>query len=126
MISKSILALGAVAALATVASAPAQAKVNIDLYVGGGGYAPGYYDPSPSYPVYDNGHRRDGGGYGYRDYGISCEDGIDEVRYAGYRKVRPVDCSGKRYTYKARRDGEQFIIRVSRRNGNIVSVEQAW
>jgi hypothetical protein len=125
MIMKSIIAAFAVAGLAAGASAPANAKVKVDLYVGG--YHPDYYEPS--YPVYDPPppppRPRYEPDYGYDD-GISCDDGIDQVREAGFYKVRALSCEGRRYTYKGRRDGYKYIIKVSRRSGDIVSVQAAY
>jgi hypothetical protein len=123
MITKTLIAAAAVSAIALGASAPANAKVNVDLYLGG--FGPGYYEPAPVYGGYDD-------DYGYEprrrhySYGISCEDGRDAVRSSGFRKVRPVDCSGKRYTYKARQNGDTFIVKVSRRSGNIISVQETY
>ena len=123
MITKTLIAAAAVSAIAFGASAPANAKVNVDLYLGG--FAPGYYEPA--YPVY--------GGYDeeyepprrrHHSYGISCEDGRDAVRSSGFRKVRAVSCSGNRYTYKARRHGDTFIVKVSRRSGDVISVQETY
>lgn len=122
MITKTLIAAAAVSAIAFGASAPANAKVNVDLYLGG--FGPGYY--APAYPVY--------GGYDddyeprrrHHSYGISCDDGRDAVRSSGFHKVRALSCSGKRFTYKARRHGDTFIVKVSRRNGNVVSVQETY
>jgi hypothetical protein len=139
MITKTLIAAAAVSAIALGASAPANAKVHVDLYVGG--FAPGYYEPvQPSYPVYDNGYGDNGyddNGYqddGYRRhhrrqteyYGISCDDGSQAVRDIGFRKVRAIDCSGRRYTYQARRHGSTFIVKVSSRNGQVLSVQESY
>jgi hypothetical protein len=120
MITKSLIAAAVVAAAAATA-APANAKVDVDVYLGlGDGYGPGYY--APTYPVYGV-HARPRAHHGY---GISCENGRDEVRDSGFRKVRAVDCSGRHFTYKARRHGDTFIVKVSRRNGDIISVRETW
>lgn len=116
MIIKSLFAVAAVAAtIATVA--PAQAKVNIGVYFGDG-YNPGYSD-YPTYPVYEEPRY-------HRNYGISCEQGRELVRDEGFRKVRALSCEGRRYTYRARSHGDYFIIKVSRRDGDIISVEPAY
>jgi hypothetical protein len=129
MFIKSLIAVVAVASTLAVV-APAEAGVKVYL---GGGFDNGYgYD----------GYSNDGYGYdGYQTYepdrfyeprpyhqnrGISCEDGARKVRYAGFRKVRVLDCDSRRYTYKARRHGEVFVVTVSRRRGQIVSVEQVY
>jgi hypothetical protein len=129
MIMKSILAATAVAVVAAGAAAPANAKVHVDLYLGG--LAPNYYEPS--YPVYDpppppppRYHHYEEPAPVYDSYGISCDDGIDQVREAGFYKVRALSCEGRRYTYKGRRDGYKYIIKVSRRSGDIVSVQEAY
>jgi hypothetical protein len=128
MIIKTLIAAAAVSAIAFGASAPANAKVNVDLYVGG--FGPGYYEPA--YPVYEEPryyddepryeHRRPR----YESYRISCDDGSQAVRDIGFRKVRPIDCSGRSYTYKARRHGNPFVVKVSSRNGRVISVQEAW
>ena len=131
MITKTLIAAAAVAVLAVGVSAPANAKVKFDVYVGG--FDPGYYEPDyPVYPVYEPEPRprhhypRYDDEVEYDNYGISCEDGRLQVKYAGFRKVRALDCDGKRYSYRARRNGNAFIVKVSSRNGNIVSVQEAY
>jgi hypothetical protein len=79
--------------------------------------APRYYDDEPVYE-----HRRPR----YESYRISCDDGRQAVRDSGFRKVRPIDCSGRSYTYKARRHGNPFVVKVSSRNGRVISVQEAW
>ncbi len=123
MITKTLIAAAAVTAIAVGASAPANAKVNVDLYIGG--FGPGYYEPvQPRYPSYDEDDyeapRR------HHSYGISCEQGRQEVSYSGFRKVRAISCNGSRYTYRARKHGDTFIVKVSRRSGDIISVQETW
>lgn len=128
MITKTLIAAAAVSAIAFGASAPANAKVNVDLYVGG--FGPGYYEPA--YPVYeepryyDDEPRYERRRPRYESYRISCDDGSQAVRNIGFRKVRPIDCSGRSYTYKARRHGNPFVVKVSSRNGRVISVQEAW
>jgi hypothetical protein len=128
MIIKTLFAAAAVSALAVGVSAPANAKVKVDVFLGG--YGPDYYEPS--YPVYEPAPRprhhypRYDEEVDYDYDGISCEDGRLQVKYAGFRKVRPLDCDGPRYSYRARRNGETFVVRVSSRNGNIISVRPAY
>ena len=127
MFIKSLIAIAAVSSVLAIA-APAQAGVKVYL---GGGFDSGY-----AYDGY-NGYGNEGYGYEpdnfyshprprYESYGISCEDGREQVRDAGYRKVRALNCNGKRYTYKARRHGDSFIVKVSRRSGDIISIEQVY
>jgi hypothetical protein len=122
---KSLFAAAAVAAVAISVSAPAEAKTRIDLYLGGG---PGYYEPS--YPVYDEPVYRPHPPRYYDDepryYGISCDEGREAVSESGFRRVRALSCDGRRYTYRARRHGNLYIVTVSRRSGDIVSVREAY
>jgi hypothetical protein len=126
MIMKSLIAAAAFATIAATASAPAQAKVNVDVFLGG--FGPGYYVPAepvyrpvyrPYYPVYE-------GDYRPRYYGISCEQGRREVRASGFRNVRALECGGRSFTYRATRGYNRFIITVSRRSGNILSVRERY
>ena len=57
-----------------------------------------------------------GGGYGER---ISCRQGARMVAYAGFRHVRPMDCSGSEYTYRGFRHDSLYRIVVRSRNGQI-------
>lgn len=120
MIAKTLFAAAALTA-AVAATAPAHAGVDVDLNVGMGGFEGGYAGYAP-YPVYD--------GYGYERprarWGVSCDDGRDQVRWAGFRRVVPLDCGGRRLTYQARRHGGTFIVQVSRRSGDIVSVREMY
>jgi hypothetical protein len=125
MFTKSLIAAAAIAIVGAASTAPANAKVNVDLYLGGfdAGYGYGYYDPPAPRQHHPRPHYGDD--YGY-DNGISCEQGRREVRYAGFRKVRPIDCNGRRYTYEARRGYNDYVIKVSRRTGDIISVRESW
>jgi hypothetical protein len=126
MITKTLIAAAAVSALAFGASSTANAKVNVDLYIGG--FGPGYYEPA--YPVYEEPryyeprHERRRPRYEYS--GISCDEGSQSVRNVGFRKVRAIECGGSSYTYKARRHGNPFVVKVSSRNGRVISVQEAW
>ncbi len=107
--------------LATLSAAPAHAQsLQLDLNNGRLGVAP----PPPPYergPVIIERER----GFGERDgYRISCGEGRRIVRQNGFRDVRPVDCGGRAFTYSAVRAGEPVEVRVSSRDGRIVSVER--
>ncbi len=132
MIMKTILAAVAIASTMAIA-APAQAGVKV--YLGGGFFDNGYgHDGYPDYrPDYQPGYEPDYQPDNFyepprrpRYRGISCEDGAQQVREEGYRRVRVVECDGRQYTYKARRNGGRFVVVVSRRRGDIVSVEQVY
>jgi hypothetical protein len=55
---------------------------------------------------------------------ISCRRGERIVERAGFRRVQPRDCSGRRYVYSGRRNGDRFLIRVDSRRARIVDVDR--
>ena len=58
---------------------------------------------------------------GSSHWGITCGQGRNIVRHSGYRRVRVIDCSGRKFTYSGTRHGEVFGVVVNRR-GRIVDV----
>jgi hypothetical protein len=52
---------------------------------------------------------------------ISCRHGARIVDRRDYSRVQPIDCNRPFYRYRARRDGDWWIVRLNARNGNIVS-----
>jgi hypothetical protein len=123
---KSLLAAVAVATVAITASATANAKTNVDVYLGVGGFGPGYYGYYQ--PYYPRHHRH----YGYRPvyvqphWGISCAQGRNNVDWSGFNNVRTVECQGSSYTYRATRHGKGYVVKVGRRGGDIIAVSRAW
>ncbi len=136
MLKKFIIAAAAIVSVVTLASVPAKADPNVTIGFGfgfGGGFDQGF---GPGYGIYDDGfdgdyrpHRRRPHWNDYRpvvrNYGVSCSTGANIVRNAGYRSVQAFDCSAPVYAYQARRNGEQYEIRVSSR-GRIISVDEAY
>ena len=57
-------------------------------------------------------------------YRISCRRGANIVANAGFRRVRPIECSGREYTYRGSRRDSIFSITVKSRNGRIVSIDR--
>ena len=55
--------------------------------------------------------------------GITCSEGRRIVRESGFRDVRPVQCGGRSFVYAARQRGEPVEVRISARDGRVVSVE---
>ena len=133
MFIKTLIAAAAVVSTVAV-TAPAQAgKWDVDVNIGlggfdggyGGGYGDGYGDG------YGGGYGDDyyGEGYGHGGYHssrIECWEGKQKVRWAGFRQVRPLDCEGRSYSYKAYKRGNAFIVKVSSRSGNIISVRNLY
>jgi len=72
------------------------------------------------------------GGYWYLEpywtlpiYGrVSCGEGRAIVDDSGFNRVRTIECSGRNYTYAARRHGDNFRVGVNSRTGEIVSVRR--
>lgn len=99
-LSLGMLAIGAIG--------PAQADTDIDIGVGING---GYSSPGPRYAYHGGGH-------------ISCRQGARIVRSAGFRRVRPIECSGSEYSYRGFRRDSVFEIRVRSRNGRITDIRR--
>ena len=133
MITKSILAVSAVAA-AIVAFAPAaeahHKKHHIYLNIGIGDPGPGYYDPPPPPPrrpryVYeDPDFGYPGPGYDEEDYGLSCGQGRRIVRNSGFYNVSTIECDGQNYKYDAERRGRSYVVKVDSRNGAIIAANR--
>lgn len=110
MIGKSLIAAAAVATTLGLAlpASQAQAGVDINITLGGGGYFPGYYQPN--YPVYNPGH-------------ISCKKGRKIVDNSGFNFVKAIDCSLPGYRYTGFKGGKKYVISVNR-FGNIYKVHK--
>jgi hypothetical protein len=117
MFTKIMVAAAALTA-AVVVAAPAQAKTNISIGLGFGGYGGGYDDhygggyDTDYYPVY-------GGSYG----GVSCWKAKQIVRNHGFYNVYPMDCDGNIMRFKGKKFGDSYRIKVNRA-GYIVDVNQ--
>ena len=53
---------------------------------------------------------------------VSCGEGRAIVDDSGFYRVRTIECSGRNYTYAARRHGDVFRVALNSRTGEIVSV----
>jgi hypothetical protein len=126
MFVKSLIAVAAVASVVSFASTAAKADTTVSLGFGFGGFDTGY-GFSDDYPAYRPRHRH----HYYEDYtpvvdyGVSCDEGRNAVREAGFRNVRAYDCSAPTYGYKAMRHGETFRVKVSY-SGDIISVRSIY
>jgi hypothetical protein len=94
----SAFAAAALTASAFTMSEPARADVDVDVFITPG---PGFFYVPPR---------------GYR----SCRVVAQELYRRGYHNIRVVDCRGRVYAYRARRDGRSYVVRISSRSGNIV------
>jgi hypothetical protein len=131
MFTKSLIAVAALASVLSFASTAAKADPHISFGIGfGSGYGepyphygygdgfPGDYPPPPFYRPHRRPH--------FVDlpppvrYGISCSEGRNVVREAGYEGVRAYRCGGSSYGYRAWRDGERYQVLVNR-GGDIIS-----
>lgn len=128
MFVKSLIAVAAVASVVSFAATAAKADTSVSIGFGIGGFDPGYGGGYyGDYPDYYPRHRR----HHYddyapvRDYGVSCDEGRNAVREAGFRRVRAYDCSAPTYGYEAMRRGEYFRVKVSY-SGDIISVRPIY
>lgn len=121
MLARKLVRSALVAAAFAAVTTAAKADVDVYFGLGGGpgrgghgyGFGPGYYDD----PGFDRPYYR---------FRISCWEGRDSVREAGFRNVRAIDCNGSRYSYEARRRGNSFIVSVNSRSGRLVSVREIY
>ena len=119
MIVKSLVTAAVVSAGIALSAGAADAKTNINIGIGIGG--PIYADPDYGYPppppvyYYDRQPV-----YYYERRGISCGQAARSLRHNGYRHIEPQDCSGRRYSFIAWRNGRPYIVSVSSRSGRII------
>jgi hypothetical protein len=57
--------------------------------------------------------------------GISCKGGRRIVHNRGFDEVRPLECSGRTFTYSGWWDGDRFRIYVDSASGRIMGVGPA-
>jgi hypothetical protein len=125
MIRSFLAALAVVAPMSMFASAPADARVNVDLYFGvphynynvGPGYIfrPGYgwYDRS-----YDRGYNRN-----FNRNRLSCVQGERYLERRGYNIRARLDCDGRSYRYRAvNARGRTFVVDLDARTRQIYRV----
>jgi hypothetical protein len=118
---KPVIAVAAIAGSLAMASA-AQAGPKFDVYVGLPGW--GYYDEPVHYVDPGYGYDYDEEDYGYHHSRLSCYDAKQRVRWAGFRKVKPVDCDGRRYRFHAKKHGQWFSVTINAHRGQIVGVRE--
>lgn len=101
----------------------ADARVNVHIGVGAPFFYGGPYYGGPYYygPYYGRRHyvrpRRS-----YRR--ISCARGRRIVRARGYYRVRARDCTGKSYSFTAKKHGRWYRIHMRSRNGRIYRIRR--
>ena len=125
MLTKFASGMAAAALVAGFAMSTAPAKAgSTEIFLGfgipGPAYTYDYYDGpyyGRPYPVYGEPRRWRGR--------ISCGDGLNSAREEGFRRVRPIDCSGRSYSYRGYRDGTVWRIRVSASTGDVIGARPA-
>ena len=53
---------------------------------------------------------------------VSCGEGREIINDSGFYRVRTIECSGRTFTYAARRHGDVFRVTLNSRTGDIVGV----
>jgi hypothetical protein len=103
---KTIMIAGALS-LGIVAAGPVSpARADVDVGIGiGGGYGDGSY-------------------YRAVRRGISCGEGRRIVASAGFRRVRPLDCSGREYAFRGFRRDSMYQITVRSISGRITDIDR--
>ncbi|MGI9464653.1 MAG: hypothetical protein ACR2OM_11970 [Aestuariivirgaceae bacterium] len=118
MFKNTIIAAAAVAAT-VFAFQPqeAQAGPKVNFHIGVGGPYYGYHSPYYGGPTYYGGPA-----YHAPRYRVGCRQARRMLRHRGFRHIRVRDCHGKRYSFRARRGGDWWIVKVSSRTGRILRV----
>jgi len=91
------IALASLLAVPVIDASPANAKVKIDINIGGPG-----------------------------SRGISCRQGANILDDQGYYRIVAEDCSGRTFEYRARRNGKRYWIEMNSRNGDIIDRERIY
>jgi hypothetical protein len=110
-----ILASAFAAALAMGLPVAAEAKTNVQIYLGVPHYG---YQVGPDYRF-----RKGHGWYrasGYSNRGqLSCGEARSRVRNSGFRNVATIECNGRTYTFEATRRGRDVTVFVNSRTGAV-------
>ncbi len=114
MMKKSMLAAGAIA-VSLVAFQPttASAGADVNFYFGFGGGSHGAH----------GGHGGWGGGHGggWGNHRLTCREARRNLRHSyGFRRIRAIECNGRRYTFRARRGGRVWRVKVNAFTGDVI------
>jgi hypothetical protein len=105
MFKKTVLTAATIA-ISLVAFQPAAQAGNIQIDVNfGGGHHGGHGG--------HGGHWGNGHGHGHGHNKLSCYTGKKKLRWNGYYNVRPYDCQGGRYGYRAIRNNRIYDVKMS-------------
>ncbi len=110
---KLLIALAVAAPMALGLGGAAEAKTNVNIYLGIPHYG---YQVGPDY-VYRKGHGWYRPGRNYNR--LSCGEARRLVRDRGFRNVEARNCSGRTYTFRAVRSGRVFVVYVNARTGAV-------
>ncbi len=122
MLKKSMIAAGAIA-VSLVAFQPttASAGTDVNFYFGFGGGNHGSH----------GGHGGHGGGWGggwggnhgggWGNHRLTCREARRNLRHSyGFRRIRAIECNGRRYTFRARRGGHVWRVKVNAFTGEVI------
>jgi hypothetical protein len=117
MLKKSMIAAGAVAvALVAFQPNPASADVSFQFQFGNawnGGHSGGGYHGGQNYHNYQNNQR------------LTCRQARRNLRRSyGFRRIRAIECNGNRYTFRARRNGQVWRIKVDAYTGDVIRMRR--
>ena len=108
MLKKTILAAATVA-ISLVAFQPAAQAGNVQIEVNFGGGHSGHGG--------HGGHGNWGHGTNHNPYKLSCYRGENKLHRNGYYNVRPYDCRGSRYGYRAIRANRIYDVTMNAYTG---------
>ena len=115
---KSIILASALAAtLAMGLPVAAEAKTNVQIYLGMPHYG---YQVGPDYRFRDGyGWYQDTRYYNNNRGRLSCGEARRAVRNNGFRNVDTIECNGRTYTFEATRRGRDVTVYVNSRTGAV-------
>lgn len=122
---KKLLIAASLAGACVVSAQVAEAKVNVIIGIGQpGGYCYYNYDP---FRCRNYGHYPRPGYFvpHYVDRGrVSCDQAIWKLRNLGYRKIYATDCSGRSYSFIARKGSGKYRIEFNSLRNRITNVDR--
>ncbi len=103
MLKKTAIAAGAIAVTMLVYQpTPAKADVSFQFQFGNGGH-----------------------GSSYQRQRLTCREARRVLRrHYGFRRINAIECNGRRYTFRARRDGDMWRVKVNAYTGEVVRMRR--
>lgn len=53
---------------------------------------------------------------------VSCKGAKELVKNAGYKKIEKIECNGTVYTFKAKKNGQKYVVTVNRYSKQVAAI----